>query len=255
MAADTLESESSVRGVRRLMRRAARFVFRSYRTDVVARRIADPPPEQPADTRLVLHRLRSMADAAVKTPPLPHGQFDDLPLHFPSLNPLRRARWRREVGGRFRRGDVGYVATVDDEIAGWIWMSPGPGPVVRDAKSGLRIRLEPGDAYLYHFWAVPRHRHCGTARFVMGGALWDLYRAHADVGSRPDSSDPRVFGLIDRPNPANLLLMTLVFGFQVVQTVRRARILSGFALRVPWSARPPGGRLLRTMRRDARRAS
>jgi GNAT superfamily N-acetyltransferase len=239
MAAITLGTDPAVPAVRRVMRSAARCVFRSYTTDVVARRIADRPPDQLKDTGVVLHRLRSLADAAVMTPSLLHGQFDDLPLHLPVLNPLRRARWRREVVNRFRRGDVAYVATVDGDIAGWIWMSHDR--VIRDSRTGLCIHLEPGDAYVYHFWAVPRHRHRGSARLLMGGALWDLHRALADARPRPDGSDPRVFGMIDRPNPANLFLTTLIFGFGVVQTVRRVRILVCLALQVPWSADPPGG--------------
>src|SRR4051794_26060563 len=146
MAAVKLESESAVHGVRRLMRRAARFVFRMHTTDVLARRIADPPPGQPENTRLLLHRLESMADVAERTPWLLHGQFDALQLHFPLLNPLRRARWRREVARRFRRGDVGYVAEIDGEIAGWIWALSRPD--IRQAGSGLHIYLAPGDVYL-----------------------------------------------------------------------------------------------------------
>ena len=239
MAAVTLRSESTDPSVRRLARRAARFAFRPYTTDLLGRRIADPPPEQPENAGLVLHRLTSLADVAERTPSLPHGQFDDLQLHLRFLNPLRRARWRREVAGRFRRGDIGYVATVDGQIAGWIWRCAGP--VIRRAGSGLRIHLAPGDAYLYHFWAVPRHRHLGTARFVMGGALWDLYGADSDAAPRLDGTDPRVFGFIDRPNPANLLLLTLVFGFQVVQTVRHIRLLYTVRVQVPWGATPPDG--------------
>jgi hypothetical protein len=232
MSALTFASEPAVPAGRRLVRRAARFAFRAYTRDVLARRIADPPPEQPENLGLVLHRLESVADAAGKTPSLSRGEFEDLQLHLPLLHPLRRARWRRAVGERFRRGDVAYVATVDGDIAGWIWLSSRA--VIRGAGTGLRIHLEPGDAYLYHFWTVPRHRHLGTARFVMGGALWDLYRAEREVDPRPDRSHPRVFGYIDRPNPANLLLLTVVFGFRVVETVRYVRLLYTVRVRVRW---------------------
>jgi hypothetical protein len=224
---------------RRLLRRAARFVFRSYTTDLLARSIADPPPEPPEDTGLVLHRLTSPADVAERTPTLPHGQFDDLEVRLPWLNPLRRARWRREVAGRFRRGDVGYVATVDGEIASWIWMSSRPD--IRQAGSGLHIHLAPGDVYLYHFWAVPRHRHLGTARFVMSGVLRDLHDADSGVEPRPDGRNPQVFGFIDRPNPPNLLLLTVGFGFRMVQTVHYIRLLYTVTFQVPWSATPPDG--------------
>jgi GNAT superfamily N-acetyltransferase len=239
MATITLETAPAVPAVRRLMRRAARFVFRSYTTDVVARRIAEPPPEQVKGTGLVLHRLTSVADAAHKTPSLFYGQFDDLQLPFPLLNPLRQARWRREVAGRFRRGDVAYVATLDGEIAGWIWMSASP--VSREAGSGHRIHLAPGDVYLYHFWTVPRHRRLGTAQFVMSGALRHLHRAKSEERLPPDGSDRRVLGLIERPNPANLLLLTVVFGFRVVQTARHVRLLYTVKVQVPWGSSPPDG--------------
>ena len=251
MAAVTLQGESAVPPVRRLVRRAGRFFFRSYTTDLLARRIADPPPEQPESTGLVLHRLTSLADVAAKTPSLPHGQFDDLELRLPFLNPLRRARWRREVAGRFRRGDVGYVATVDGEIAGWIWTRSGPH--IRQEGSGLHVHLAPGEMYLYHFWAVPRYRHLGTARFVMGGVLWHLHRAGSDGAPRPDGRPPQVFGFIDRPNPLNLLLLTVGFGFRVVQTVRYVRLLYSVRFQVAWSASPPDGPCSRRVRTSADR--
>ncbi|MGK5110410.1 hypothetical protein [Geodermatophilus sp. CPCC 205506] len=210
-----------------------------HTSDVVARRIDDPPPAPPQDTGLVLHCLRSMADVAAQAPALCLGRADDVRLSLKVLNPLRRARWPRQIAGRFSRGEVCHLATLDGEVASWIWMSRRP--LVRDRSSGLRFRLAPGDAYIYHFWAVPEYRHLGSARFVMSGALESLYRqSMIDDRSEGHGSAPVVYGYIDRPNPANLLLTTVLFGFRVAQTVRSVRLLDLVGLQVPRSATPSG---------------
>jgi hypothetical protein len=226
--------------VRRLARAAARRIVFVHTADIVGRGINEEPPRFHTGGDFVLHRLSSMRELVLDAPKLLDGQIAELPFRIKQLNPLRVRRWRSEILTRFARGDVAYVATAQDEIASWIWLSRER--VSRSSSNGLRFRLEPGQRYIYHLWASPRYRRLGAGGFVLASLLWDLYKENAELDNPHEKGlEPWVYGFIDRPNQPNLVLTKVIFGFSAIQTVRHMRLLSSIWWQIPFTDKPPSG--------------
>jgi ribosomal protein S18 acetylase RimI-like enzyme len=128
-----------------------------------------------------------------------------------------------------RRGDRGHVATVSGSFAGWMWLSRTSH---RDPWSGLRFRLAPDEAYVYSMWVEPEFRPLGVGAMLMASQLSEVQRA-GEVS--------RVYGWVDSPNREMQLLIRMVFGFEQVQTVRRARLLHMIGLQLPGTDEPKSG--------------
>jgi hypothetical protein len=63
-----------------------------------------------------------------------------------------------QVPAAITRGDVAYVATVDVQVVGWIWLSRVSD---RDSWSGLRFSLAPAECYAHDLWSLPQYRTQG----------------------------------------------------------------------------------------------
>ncbi len=144
-------------------------------------------------------------------------------------------QWRT-VERFLARGDRGYVATVEGQYAGRIWLSRTSH---RDHWSGLRIRLAPDEAYAYAMEAGPRYRRLGLAAQLVARLLSDL---------RDGQEASRVYGWVDLRNRESLILLSVVFGFTPVQTVRRAHLLRRIGWQVRGSDQPAFGPLSRVGR-------
>jgi GNAT superfamily N-acetyltransferase len=140
---------------------------------------------------------------------------------------IPRERWK-EVVPFHRRGDSGFVASVDGRFAGWLWVSRVSH---RDPWSGLRVRLAPNEAYAYALWVEPEFRPKGLARVLVVSMLMDV---------AADPSVDQVYGWVDKRNRQSEMLLRLL-GFVDVQTVRRVHILRRIGWQVPRSDRPPFG--------------
>jgi len=138
----------------------------------------------------------------------------------------------RTVRGFFARGDVGWIARVDNHFGGWIWLSRLSH---RDPWSGFRIRLAPDEAYAYGLWVKPELRPAGVAAVLMA---WMLREAHEDPALG------RVYGWVDSRNRKSQALMRMS-GFQSVQHVKRLHVLRRFGAQLPLSDRPAFGPLSR----------
>ncbi len=139
----------------------------------------------------------------------------------------------RAVAAFRRRSDTGYLAVANGEFAGWIWVSRR---THRDPWSGLRIRLGPDEAYSYALWVPEKFRPDGVAAALVAQLLSDI---------RADPGISRVYGWVDRRNRESALLLRMVFGFKLTQTLRRVHVLRRVGGQVPFSARPPYGPMSR----------
>lgn len=128
------------------------------------------------------------------------------------------------------RGDIGFVARVGDEFAGWVWLSR---VTHRDPYSGLLIRLAADEGYCYGLWIEPAHRPAGT-----GAVLMTTLLAHA----RDELGLTRVYGWVDRRNRESQMLVRML-GMVSVQRVRRLHVLRRLGRPLPGSARPRFGPL------------
>jgi GNAT superfamily N-acetyltransferase len=133
------------------------------------------------------------------------------------------------------RGDRGYVATVGDRFAGWVWLSRVSH---RDPASGLHIRLAPDEAYAYAMAVEKAHRQQGIAGVLMARLLSDV---------RNDPKISRVYGWVDRRNRKMQFMLRMMFGFTQVQRVWRAN-LPRIGWQVPWSDDPKFGPVSRVGR-------
>jgi hypothetical protein len=223
------------RGLRRLWRGALRRILFLYTADIVGRRITEEPRTFHADDNLVLHRVTSLSDPILNAP----GMY---------------ARRPRGMAGRFERGDVAYIATVQGEVAAWVWLSRVSYPT-----GVLRIRLAPGDCYMYDLWAFPEYRKLGAGGFVMSGLLRELYNESIELHGAFGEVDERwVYGYIDRPNLPSLLLHRIVLGCTLVQSVKHLQILNCFWWQIPFTDKPPSGPCSRkryTQRTPSRRST
>jgi GNAT superfamily N-acetyltransferase len=133
------------------------------------------------------------------------------------------------------RGDQGYVATVDDRFAGWVWLSRVSH---RDPWSGLHIRIARDEAYAYAMWVEKADRELGIAGVLMSRLLSDV---------RSDRAISRVYGWVDRRNRQMQLMLRMMYGFTQVQRVWRAS-MPRIGWQVPWSDSPKFGPVSRVGR-------
>ena len=145
-----------------------------------------------------------------------------------------RVEWARPF---LRRGDSGYIAIVDERVAGWIWLSRTSH---RDPWSGFRIGLAPDEAYAYALWVEPDFRPKGVPRLLMTTLL-------AAVVS--DERLRRVYGWVDQRNRESQMLLRLL-GFADVQSMKRVRIADRVGLRLPLTDHPRFGPLSRRGRHN-----
>ena len=211
-------------GVRRAWRRAAAIrVF-----DVLGRPTEGVLPIASGELRL--HRVTSI-DGLLRDAPSPLSwPVIERMAQRPALARLRARRQVRSRAARFGAGDVAYVAAAGGRVAAWVWVSRRARMHCR--YSGLRFRLQPGEAYLYDLWTVPDYRANNAGVFVMRGAIHDL-------NERGDAS--QVYGYVQRDNRPSQVLHRLLLGFQQVQEVKGLRLLSLWARQLPFTERPRFG--------------
>jgi hypothetical protein len=139
------------------------------------------------------------------------------------------------VDSFLERGDQGYVATVGDRFAGWVWLSRVSH---RDPWSGLHIRIARDEAYTYAMWVEKADRELGIAGVLMSRLLSDV---------RSDGAISRVYGWVDRRNREMQLMLRMMYGFTQVQSVWRASV-PRIGWQVPWSDKPKFGPVSRVGR-------
>jgi GNAT superfamily N-acetyltransferase len=141
----------------------------------------------------------------------------------------------KAVDSFLARGDRGYVATVGDRFAGWVWLSRVSH---RDPSSGLHIRLAPDEAYAYAMTVEKAHRQQGIAGVLMARLLSDV---------RGDPTVSRVYGWVDRRNRKMQFMLRMMFGFTQIQRVWRANLVR-IGWQVPGSDNPKFGPVSRVGR-------
>jgi ribosomal protein S18 acetylase RimI-like enzyme len=198
------------RDLRSLPRAALRRIAALHTVDVVRRPTAQVPPAVRAGAGFALHRVTAAGDPLLARAPI-------------------GARRRRQIPAAIARGDLAYLATVDDQVVGWVWLSQVSH---RDRWSGLRFRLTPAECYAYDMWSRPEYRALGAGAFLMAGLLHDLAE---------DPTREWVYGYVDRANAPNQLLLRMVFGFKTVQVVKHLSVLNALGWQIPLTDRPPRG--------------
>jgi GNAT superfamily N-acetyltransferase len=133
------------------------------------------------------------------------------------------------------RGDQGYVATVGDRFAGWVWLSRVSH---RDPWSGLHIRVARDEAYAYAMRVEKADRELGIAGVLMSRLLSD---------ARSDRQLSRVYGWVDQRNREMQLMLRMMYGFTQIQRVWRASA-PRIGWQVPWSDNPKFGPVSRVGR-------
>jgi GNAT superfamily N-acetyltransferase len=141
----------------------------------------------------------------------------------------------KAVDSFLARGDQGYVATVGDRFAGWVWLSRVSH---RDPWSGLHMRIAPDEAYAYAMRVEKPDRELGIAGVLMSRLLSD---------ARSDRAISRVYGWVDRRNREMQLMLRMMYGFTQVQGVWRASA-PRLGWQVPWSDNPKFGPVSRVGR-------
>lgn len=125
-------------------------------------------------------------------------------------------------------GDRAYIALSDDDIVGWSWIAFRSH---RDPSTGLRIRLDPGDAYSYDSWVHAEHRKNRVFQFLFS-SIYDDLRLHHDK--------KRMVGYVLIGNEG-ALKASAPYGLSEVQTVRTVHALGRWGLQLPFSDRPRRG--------------
>jgi GNAT superfamily N-acetyltransferase len=143
---------------------------------------------------------------------------------------------QKPLAGFQSRGDVGYIALVDGEFAGWLWISR---VTFRDPWSGLRVRLAPDEAYSHSFYVAEAFRPKGVASVLVARML-------ADVKADPGIAS--VYCWVDRRNRKSAFVLQMGFGFSGVQKIKRLHILRRWGGQVPFSAQPRSGPMSRVGR-------
>ncbi len=178
-----------------------------------------------------------------KLDPIPCAQIDRVSPTQPEgwRHLLPREHWT--TAERFlARGDQGYLAMVEGNFAGKIWVSRVSH---QDPWSGLHIRLAPDEAYTYALGTEVSYRRMGVAAAVVAAMLSDLHE---------DRTLKRVYAWVDSSNRESETLLRSVFGFTQVQTVKRAHLLRRIGWQVPGSDQPRFGPVSRIGHHaDARR--
>jgi GNAT superfamily N-acetyltransferase len=160
-------------------------------------------------------------------------------LRIEPLTSARPGTWRelvpksqwRAVERFLAREDRGYVAAVEGNYAGRIWVSRTSH---RDPWSGLRIRLAPDEAYTYAMQVAPPYRQLGVAAALVARMLADV---------RDEGGVSRIYGWVDVRNRESLVLLRVVFGFRPVQTAKRAHLVRRIGWQVRGSEQPHFGPL------------
>ena len=130
---------------------------------------------------------------------------------------------------RARRGDLLFVALVDEQPVGWLFLARASH---RDPWSGLKVRLAADEIYCYDLWINASHRRGGTARYL----TQTMFRWCA---SRPDLT--RLYAWVDQDNRASQKLCRHVHGMVECQHISYARVLNRFGVPIPFSDRPRYG--------------
>ena len=198
------------RDLRSLPGGVLRRIAALHTVDIVRRQTAQAPPAVRAGTAFVLHRATSADDPLLVRAPI-------------------GVRRRKQIPATVARGDVAYLATVEDQAVGWVWLSRVSH---RDRWSGLRFRLTAAECYAYDLWSLPEYRPLGVGAFLMAGLLRDLAE---------DPTLESVYGYVDRANARNQLLLRMVFGFRTVQVVKHLSVLNARGWQIPMTDRPPRG--------------
>src|SRR5829696_8730265 len=103
-----------------------------------------------------------------------------------------------DAGAFIARGDVGYLATIDDRFAGCLWLSR---VTHRDGWSGLWIRLAPDEAYAYALWVEPGDRPKGVGPALFATMLQELH---------DDPTITLVYGWVDKRNRESQMLLRML---------------------------------------------
>jgi ribosomal protein S18 acetylase RimI-like enzyme len=215
-AAERLRRARNAREVAELALGGVRRVIDLADADVFERKRGKPVPQ-----------VKPRDDVAVV-------RFDERP----------EAAWReiippyrqKPLAGFQSRGDVGYIALVDGEFAGWLWISR---MTFRDPWSGLRVRLAPDEAYSHSFYVAEAFRPKGVASMLVARMLDDV---EADPGIAS------VYCWVDRRNRKSAFVLQMGFGFSRVQKIKRLHILRRWGGQVPFSAQPRSGPMSRVGR-------
>jgi GNAT superfamily N-acetyltransferase len=197
--------------------------------DVVRRSVDDSVPEPRADEGLVVHRVEGGELLAAAS------QVGSNPVvlslsRFGIVDSLATARRLRRFRRRVDRGEIAYVATKEQQVAGWAWLSGAR--EFHDRWIGLRLQFAPDESYIYDLWVYPEFRSSGAGALIMAEMLRELQRA---------GSAQWVYGYIDRENRPNQVLQRLVFGFRSVQSVKQVEFLVAFGRILSTSITPPNG--------------
>jgi RimJ/RimL family protein N-acetyltransferase len=140
--------------------------------------------------------------------------------------PADRIRFQAD---RERRGDICFVALLEQKPVGWLFLARA---THRDPWSGLKVRLATDEIYCYDLWINSSQRRGGVARYLTQTMVrW--------CASQPDLS--RVYAWVDRENRASQKLCKDVLGFVDCQHVSYARILNRYGVAIPFSDRPRFG--------------
>jgi GNAT superfamily N-acetyltransferase len=207
------------RDLRSLSGAVLRRIAALYTVDVVRRETAQAPPAVKSGAGFALRRAAAADDPLLLAAPV-------------------GAQRLRKVPRAVARGDVAYLACVDEQVVGWIWLSRQSH---RDPWSGLTFRLAPAECYAYDLWSVPEYRTRGVGAFLVAGLLGKLAE---------DPSLRWVYGYVDRRNARNQTLMRMVFGFRTVQTVKHLCVLNARGWQIPLTDRPRHGPCSRSRERE-----
>jgi GNAT superfamily N-acetyltransferase len=139
------------------------------------------------------------------------------------------------------RGDFGLAVLDGPKCAGRTWVTTTSH---RDAYTGLRITLGPGEAFSFGSWVEPSYRRLGAASVLLGSAWVEANRDGATV----------FYGAVESGNKP-MQKVGLPLGWSKNEDVVFVRILNRLGLQVPFSVRPrtgplaPRRRYLRTLGR------
>lgn len=182
---------------------------------------------------IVLHRVHVLRGPIGEPPPLPDPRHQ-LSLHIatdPDDEVLRRSLPAKRLPyakGCLSRGDRAYLAFAGGELAGWSFIALRSH---RDPSTGLRIRLDPGDAYSYDSWVNSTFRDRGVFRFLFGNAYIDL---------RANGLASTMVGYVLGSNEA-AFRASAPFGLSRVQEVSIVQVMGRWGAQVPFSERPRRG--------------
>jgi ribosomal protein S18 acetylase RimI-like enzyme len=204
-------------------------LFSVHVLDIVRRDVDKAAPEPRADEGLAVHRVEG-GDLVIAASRVGSSPVVLRLSGLPFVDSLAAARRLRRFRRRLARGEVAYVATQGNAVAGWIWLSQAR--VFRDRWIGLRLQFAPDESYVYDLWVYPKFRSSGAGALIMAEMLRDLQRA---------GSARWVYGFIDRDNKPNQVLQRLVFGFRSVQSVEQVEFMVAFGRVLTWTLAPPDG--------------